>query len=216
MAHGPAGHLLLPLYPCDPLMAVLYGPDTFTATDGTAALARPPWTVNSGTWTVSSNRMTQTEAFGARLIRYSDAISGDQWIEVDITALDSLAEVSVRYTNTNNDPQVDGAHRVYVALDGSLSLYGTAFLGSAGALALPFTLRLEAQGESIRVFRNGTSVISVTDTGCRLTGAPALSLQPDATPTNTWDNVSVGNFGGPGVPQLLVPIVATPRGRMGG
>lgn len=180
----------------------------FTGSNGTAAPSG--WTVRSGTWRIQDNQLAQTDAWGSRLIYYP-ITSADQWMELDWDAVDAaspfLMAMAVRYNNTNDDPQAEGAYvlRVDPEGSGSLTLYrGYSWLGSASGFDWGDVLRLEAEGTTIRVLHNSVQVISVTDSGRSSGGGAALTVQPSsASSGNRWDNLSVGDFsagGGPATP----------------
>lgn len=164
--------------------------DSFNRADGAIGSADTgqAWTAGSGTWSVVGGKAQQTAAAGGVRTQVVDSGLVDVAMQADI-AWGSLAGLVFRYTDGTNYYVAkisQGAGQIQVS---KFVAAAETVLGSAGLLAGPTTLRVENVGSSIKVYQNGTLVISITDTTYTTQTKQGLWIQADLV--STFDNFSV-------------------------
>jgi hypothetical protein len=134
----------------------------------------------------------------------ADSFNADQYSEAPIGQYVGYGQVTVRASGSGSRNNYAG----YIIGDGRsyISKYvsgaETLLAGSLGSYAAADTVRVEAEGTTIRLFRNGSSMGSATD-ATHATGAAGLA---SASSDFRWASWTGGNLGASGI--SLSPDVA--------
>lgn len=137
---------------------------TFTAANGTALMTHDAaWTVQSGTWTIQSNRAAASGGVD-RVAVIEGAADGE--IEVDLIIPGSyttlLAGLVFRHENVQNygfarilrtaSQTVTHEIELWQVIGGSAAIVSKAYLGDFFAAGNTYTLRLQLDGDVVNVF----------------------------------------------------------------
>lgn len=136
------------------------------------------WTAVAGTWTIASNVATRNAVVGST--------PGSARYNTDLATSDNSAQVSVVALNASSDVMSVGAAcrfsssaQTYYFVSLQVEVNGTATINlgkmEAGTLTIlastatlttsfPETIKVQAVGSTIKAFRGGSEVLSVTDT----------------------------------------------------
>jgi hypothetical protein len=189
--------------------------ETFDKANSTTLGPVLSWTEVAGDWSVVNNRATAlrpTSAYNS-VARASTAMTGaDHQATVEVVALaptDSEAGPAVRFSSTaqtcywleiggtvsagDPDPATSGATRYYLtkSINGTITYMKEATFPTK---PLPFTVRLEAEGSTLRGYVNDILVVTHTDTGIS-TGSQCGMFLYDAQNTSMINSWSAGDLG---------------------
>lgn len=155
--------------------------DTFDRANSTTTLGTASdggtWTVQNGTWGISSNQAYDVSGSGAQVVR--DLGSANHYVEAKVPVTNSVVIVC-RCTDVNNWYGANfisgGALQIWKRVAGSSSKITG---GDAGTWTAGDTIRIQAVGNQISVYRNGTLAGSVTDSS--LTTGTTVGMRADLT-----------------------------------
>jgi hypothetical protein len=179
--------------------------DNFNRTNSTTIGGN--WSeVASGDWEIISNAVREPSAHlsAAYLINTTSTGTADYSMQADITqgALVSGSNrgmgIVARYIDINNFylawiNEFGTPVQLYSVVGGVFTVIGSWTPGAT--IPDPLTMRLECQGTTIRVFINGTSRISVTDSGLSSAGNFGLRVYSGSDfSDHRYDNVAVADF----------------------
>lgn len=181
--------------------------DAFTGTDGTAlATYSASWTVMQGSIQISSNTARGMSSAGnADALWNADTFSDDQYSQAVISERASgiYVAVSLRASGANTYYQASfdngsgGFAGLYKVVSGTATL-----LGSHGAAAVSDLIRIEATGTTIVSKKNGTTLVTVTDSAIASgsAGFGFYSTSGTAPRIDDWEGGNIGGGGASGNP----------------
>ncbi len=190
----------------------LPGTDAFTDTNGTSLTAHSAnWTANNGNAQINTNELAPNLAGDDLLVRWSaDTFNNDQYAQA-VASL--LAFLSTAYIGLAVRASTSGANTTYGvewAYGDQWYLYKTVAgtdtnlaSGSPSAWSQGDTIRLEAEGTTVRVKRNSTQFTTQTDSAIA-SGAAGVVGNGTATNVSRLDSWEGGNLGGGGGPVIPV------------
>jgi hypothetical protein len=160
--------------------------DAFTRADSSSTLG-DPWTALSGTWGISSNKAYAPSA-GVAAVNYRYA---DMKVTATVGVRDDGSAVLARIKDANNFYMVlcgpsFNQNVLYKCIGGSFTLLAAAVNGSVNG----DIIRLTVIATAITVHRNGSLIISATDTALGWPTATRAGLRAD-TASARFDDFSV-------------------------
>lgn len=183
--------------------------DNFTGTNGQALSARTGWTVNAGSFAIQSNSLRPSAAATESGARWSgDSFSADQYAQCLIVGTEAGRSIGVAVRVSTSGAQT--WYGVYLSsstiaqffknVAGTWTQLGSDITGWANGQ----TMRIEAEGTTIRVLRNGVQVASATDSAIA-NGAPGVGGWHSSTTSliDDWEGGNLGGGGGANLPAIL-------------
>ena len=180
-----------------PVAAALYS-DDFNRANGALG---SPWVTVDAALAISGNKLSYSTNGSVQSACYDMPLASDQWAEASLTVLagtyNSLgpmirmgtAGLSDAYYLWYDSLAGPPAFQVWKRVGGSYSQVGTNIATPAGT----YKMRLEAQGTTIRVFKDGTQVLSTPDTSIA-SGKAGFLGDHDPTQAATADNFRCGDL----------------------
>lgn len=186
-------------------MAELFASD-FTGTNG----ASPPSPLTAygnveSTWQIQSNGLAQLTEWGPHILAYGATIDDDQWIEVTVTGRAAGGHLTIGVRLDTDDPtDFDPGATIHIDTDGSWYLTaGSGFLTSGSSDTVPYTFRLEAEGTTVRCYKDTNEVYNDTVGGIATSGKPFVGMRDtNLHPNNRFDDMSIGDFEEEGETQV--------------
>jgi lysophospholipase L1-like esterase len=165
--------------------------DVFNRADSTTTLGHA-WAALSGVWGVSGGKAYVVSG-GAFNFAVHDAESPD--VVIDVTVAGSSASgagISVRTSSNTNGVYVafadGGGVKVYRNVAGSVTQIGSFTV----AVVTGDVMRVRAVGDTIEVYRNGTLIISVTESAFNTVTTHGLwALGAASAATKSWASLSI-------------------------
>lgn len=171
------------------------------------------WTeLVTGNWEIISNAIREPaggSGSGAILINTSSLSTADYSVQADITQGSLVSGTQrgmgliARYQDSNNfylawlegpTPSPATAFRLYRVSGGTFTELGTAYQPGS-AFSDPLTMRFEVQGTALRLFLNGTSRVTATDSTHSAAGNIGCRAFNGSTFTDhRFDNIVVADF----------------------
>lgn len=131
--------------------------DDFNRADGPLGAN---WETLLGTAAIASNRATRTS--GDARIRHIDNLGTDHWAQVTVTNTSHDSNALVRVVDSGKfymGRYLSGKYEIYIC-NATFSLLASL---TEAAPAAPFTLRLEAQGSTLRLYSGGVLKVTATN-----------------------------------------------------
>jgi hypothetical protein len=171
--------------------------DTFTTPTGTlagrAADTGQTWSITAGTWTVGSGQLQLPTTDDTYATLATGVTSGNYDVSVTLRSADANANGVVgRYVDANNWYLADengstGLCRLFKRVAGSFQIGSTASGGSGNG----DKVTLSMVGTAIKVKRNGTTVISTTDSSFTSGGTAGIRRGYGGSGTGLVDDFEV-------------------------
>jgi hypothetical protein len=194
--------------------------DSFTGANGalTAANSDLDWTIDSGTWAVTSNTLTSSSGGGSATtppstLRSATQVlnSSDHYVQLQITALPSTTAANVwlrmSAAHTGYMIQVTGWGQFIVerwAGSGNKFPISGGFQNLPKTLVLPATLRGEIQGSRIRVYVQGANDSASLLLGEYIDTTITSGVQPGLGLYNALSTAIVDNFAAGELAQVVI------------
>jgi len=134
--------------------------DNFNRANSTSIGAA--WQEMAGDWSIDTNALRAPVGTGNHVKHLTPLSTNDQYAQTALAAGNGAPGLILRYTDANNylfGLAGTGAYQIHKMLSGATTLLATL----ATSPSYPMTLRFEAEGTALRLYRNGSLVLSTTD-----------------------------------------------------